>query len=68
MTVEFVILPDLFQVNREKQEEDMQEFDSYVLPELYPQLKGLIFVSVHFLNCGYFIENYQPRNIFCPSI
>ena len=41
MTANFVVLPDFFDIDGNKKEEDLQE-----LPDLNPHLKGLIFLKI----------------------
>ena len=62
MTVDFENLAAIFEVDREEQEEDLQEFFRCVSPELYHQLKGFVqfFLSIYF-NYEYSFENYHPR-------
>ena len=49
MTVKFVILDDFFEIDMDQKEEDLQEFVRYVLLDLHPELKGLIFVSIQLI-------------------
>ena len=48
MTTVFVIFPDFFEIERQKQEEDLHEFVRDVFPDLHSQLKYLTFGSIHF--------------------
>ena len=57
MTVEFVDFTDFFEINRYKQDEELQEFDRYNFSDLHPQIKGFIFVTFLFFCYKCFIEN-----------
>ena len=48
ITVEFIILPDFFEVNRETQYDELQQFVMYVFTDLNPQIKDLVSMNVHF--------------------
>ena len=48
MTVDLLVLSTFFKIYRDKHGEGFQEFVRDVFPELHPQLKGLIFVSINF--------------------
>ena len=67
MTTVFVIFPDFFEIERQKQEEDLHEFVRDVFPDLHSQLKYLTFGSIHFFNCDYFIANFTQVlfHFFC---
>ena len=47
ITADFEILPDFFDTDREKKEEEIQEFVRYLTPDLHPQIIVFIFVSIH---------------------
>ena len=49
MTTVFVIFPVLFEIERQKQEEELHEFVGDVFPDLYSQLRDLNFVRIHLL-------------------
>ena len=43
MTGDFVGLPTLFETDSEEHKEDPKGVFSYILPDLNPQIKGLVF-------------------------
>ena len=68
MTVEFVILPDLFEIKCEKKEEYPSDLVRYFFHYVHPQLKGFVLLSNICFNYSYFIENYHPRIILVFSM
>ena len=58
-------MPDLFEIEKNNQEDDLQYFVRYISPDLHPQIKSdsTFFVSICF-KYDYFIDNNQPRIIF----
>ena len=67
MADDFVILPTLFEIEIEKQEEYLWDFVRDIFPDLHPQVKGLTFLASVCYNFYYFIENSHPGFIliFC---